>query len=492
MSESANTIIKYFYDRFLDIDYYPSSLKVILDLELKKIKNIKKEDLQKFQKCNITSFRDLCNLEQSDYEKLINQSFIEKTILNNTIIAATLIANAWNKRNIYLNKPKMKVVMVGLDFAGKTSLINRLIHDYNYNEIINIEPTIGANIEEYQSKWLNLILWDLGGQKDNIVEYLESPEKFFVQIDVLIFVIDSQDDIRYNEAAHYLKDLTGILTFLNEKPYIVVLLNKVDSDIVDDPDFQIKLEYLMDKIYNIFNNSQKSWNFELIPTSIYNFYSTEPEIAKSIKRIFSKEKSERKLDTLQDIEKKLEKILNINLTLMDKVVSDLSEIKRILFRLTPSDISHSLFPVPFKNVPIEDKVVGQRLDQREEKKKRKIKINELKKRRKPKKVIGPPKRLESITSPIEINQNIKNNEKITEEKLKKIKTELIQISRSSNLPSTPPLAPKKDSINIDSLKPPPPRITSKNEGSLEITRKHIIFELKELFMKKGLVPHKNL
>ncbi|KKN31368.1 hypothetical protein LCGC14_0824690 [marine sediment metagenome] len=207
----------------------------------------------------------------------------------------------------------MKVVMVGLDFAGKTSLINRLIHDYNYNEIINIEPIIGANIEEYQSKWLNLILWDLGGQKDNIVEYLESPEKFFVQLDVLIFVIDSQDDIRYNEAAHYLKDLTGILTFLNEKPYIVVLLNKVDSDIVDDPDFQIKLEYLMDKIYNIFNNSQKSWNFELIPTSIYNFYSTEPEIAKSIKRIFSKEKSERKLDTLVDIEKTLEKILNIKI-----------------------------------------------------------------------------------------------------------------------------------------------------------------------------------
>lgn len=82
MPESANTIIKYFCDRFLDIDYYPSSLKVILDLELKIIKNIKKADLQKFQKFNITSFRDLCNLEQSDYEKLINHSFIEKNYIN--------------------------------------------------------------------------------------------------------------------------------------------------------------------------------------------------------------------------------------------------------------------------------------------------------------------------------------------------------------------------------------------------------------------------
>ncbi len=142
MSESANTIIKYFCDRFLDLDYYPSSLKVILDLELKKIKNIKKEDLQKFQDFNITSFRDLCNLEQSDYEKLINHSFIEKTILNNTIKAATLIANAWNKRYIYLKKPKMNVVVVGLDFADKTSLINRLIHDYNYNEMILMFPLL--------------------------------------------------------------------------------------------------------------------------------------------------------------------------------------------------------------------------------------------------------------------------------------------------------------------------------------------------------------
>ncbi len=456
MPESANTIIKYFCDRFLDIDYYPSSLKVILDLELKIIKNIKKADLQKFQKFNITSFRDLCNLEQSDYEKLINHSFIEKTILTNTIIAATLIANAWNKRNIYLKKPKMKVVVVGLDFAGKTSLINRLIHDYNYNDMINIEPTIGANIEEYQSKWLNLILWDLGGQKDNINEYVESPEKFFVQLDVLIFVIDSQDDIRYNEAAQYLRDLTEILIFLNENPYIVVLLNKVDSDIVDDPDFQIKLEYLMDKISNIFDKSQKTWNFELIPTSVYNFYSTEPEITKSIKRIFSKEKSERKLDTLQDIEKKLEKILNINLKLMDKVVSELSEIKRVLFRFTPSDISHSLFPIPFENVPIEYKAVGQGSNQREEKKKKKAKINKSKKKREPKNVIGSPKRIKSISPPIEVEQKIKNNQKITEEKLKKIKTELIPISQSSNLPSTPPIAPNKAYINIDSLKPPPP------------------------------------
>ena len=41
MSESAKAIIKYFCDRFLDIDYYPTSLKSILDLEIDKLRNIR-------------------------------------------------------------------------------------------------------------------------------------------------------------------------------------------------------------------------------------------------------------------------------------------------------------------------------------------------------------------------------------------------------------------------------------------------------------------
>ncbi|MFX1364393.1 MAG: ADP-ribosylation factor-like protein [Promethearchaeota archaeon] len=494
MSESANTIIKYFCDRFLDIEYYPSNLKAILDFDLHKIKNIKKEDLLKFQKFNIKTFRDLCNLDQSDYDRLINHSFIEKNLLNNIIIAATLIANSWNKRSIYLNKPKMKVVVAGLDFAGKTSLINRLIHDYNYNDMNNIEPTIGTNIEEYHSKWLNLILWDLGGQKDNINEYLESPEKFFVQLDVLIFVIDAQDDNRYNEAVRYLNDLIEIFTFLNENPYILVLINKVDSDIAEDPDFQIKLEYLMDKITNIFINSQKSWNFELIPTSIYNFYSSEPEIAKSIKKIFTKEKSETHLDTITEINEKLERILNINLELMDKIVSDFSKIKQTLFRFTHSNVSQSLFNIPIQDVPCKNSFDKQKTNQKDRTKKKESKKKELKKRERIKKVIGPPKRLESIISPNEITQNIKNNHKITEEKLKEIKNDLTPTPKSSDLRSTPPIAPKKGYLSKADLKPPPPppKIAIKNDTSLQGNRKQIISELKELFIRRGLVPHKNI
>ena len=67
MSESAKTIIKYFCDRFLDIDYYPTSIKAILDLEISKLKNIEEDDIIKFNKIKLKDLRDLSLVSVSDY-----------------------------------------------------------------------------------------------------------------------------------------------------------------------------------------------------------------------------------------------------------------------------------------------------------------------------------------------------------------------------------------------------------------------------------------
>jgi len=439
MSESAKTIIKYFCDRFLDIDYYPTSLKSILDLEINKLKNLGEEDISKFNKIKLFNLRDLSLVPVSDYEKLSKKAQINDITFKKALIAAILIANSWSKRTQYLKKPKMKVVVAGLNYAGKTSLINRLVNDINYNDMINLEPTIGANVEEYQSEKIDLILWDLGGQKDNIDEYLESPEMFFVQVDVLIFVVDSQDDVRYIDAVKYLNDLTNILAFLNENPYFVVLLNKADSDVVNDPDFQIKMEYLTDKISDVFMKSEKSWNFDITPTSIYNFYSSEPDIAKSIKNIFSKEQSELDSSTiLPRIEDKLQKILDINLKLMDKVVVELSELKRAVVRISPSDISQSLFSVPFEKVPLDYVSENQSISEKEKKKKKKGKPRDsAKKLKKTKGAAGPPKRLKEMIAPEPTEIRNVESKKISKNKIIAAKTSL----SANTQVKTPPVAP---------------------------------------------------
>jgi len=492
MSESAKTIIKYFCDRFLDIDYYPTSLNSILDLGINKLKNLEEKDVNKFNSIKLFNLRDLSMVPVSDYKKLSKKGQINSITFKKAQIAAVLIANSWSKRKQYLTKPKMKVVVAGLNYAGKTSLINRLINDINYNDMINLEPTIGANVEEYQSEKIDLILWDLGGQKDNINEYLESPERFFVQVDVLIFVVDSQDDVRYNEAVKYLNDLTNILAFLNERPYFVVLLNKADSDVVNDPDFQIKVEYLTDKISDVFMKSEKSWNFDITPTSIYNFYSSEPDIAKRIKNLFSKEKSELDSSTiLPNIEEKLLKILDINLSFMNKVVVELSELKRAIFRISPSDISQSLFSVPFEKVPLDYISENQSIREKKKKKKKKGKSEDSpKKVKKAKGAVGPPKRLKEMKVPESTERKKKENQKTSRNNIIAAKSSLSSNTQAEVPPVAPRIPQNSGSVTIESLKPPPPPPPPppvRMSGSSRSPRTDVISELKELLVKRGLV-----
>ena len=504
MSESAKTIIKYFCDRFLDIDYYPTNLKTILNLHLDDLKNISTDELEKFQKLNINSLRDLSNLNKKQIEKILKKDLIDKHTLYNSLIAATLIQNAWNKRKLYRKKPKMKVVVAGLDFAGKTSLINRLINDYNYKDMINLNPTKGAHVEEFQSDRLDLILWDLGGQKDNIDEYLESPERFFIQIDVLIFVIDSQDDVRYSEAIKYLEDLIEILEFLNESPHFLILLNKADYDKLEDPDFQIQIEYLTEKISEKFKNSSKSKSFEITPTSIYNFYSNEPEITKSIKDIFSKQRDQTNQNfEFPDLETKLQDIMDINLKLMDKMVSELSEIKLLVQKLTDPTVKQSVNLNILDDSHSDYKTISKKSTEVKKKRKKKERIEKQKKIKKRRKSSSPPKRLSNHQYG-EMNRELsEKDDKLTGEDLKALKSSLRSISPISNqiitetttqndtFPTHPPVAPPTNTmmnkLDISSLKPPPPPPQTLSNTSPGSNRLQVINELKDMFKKRKLI-----
>jgi small GTP-binding protein len=496
MSESAKTIIKYFCDRFLELDYYPTSIKAILDLELNKLKDVDSDIKNALEKIEITTIREASELTQKQYRKLLKKDDINESILRNIYISSRLISNSWKKRKEYLKKPQMKVVIAGLDFAGKTSLINRLVHNYDYHDLMNLEPTKGANIEEFQSDKLNLVLWDLGGQKRHVEEYLEEPEKFFVQVDVLIFVIDSQDDVRYDDAVEYLNDLLNIMEYMDEFPYVLVLLNKADSDIINDPDFQIKIEYLNDKVTNLFEKKENSWNFEIIPTSIYNFYSNEPDIAKSIKNFFSKqyEKGEQKIP---EIDAKLEKILDINLKLMDNISSELSEMKRLLIRISPAKVSGSLYDIPFREVP-PDFVT-------EEDKKKKVSGFTSSK--------STPQPLDF--SEVSKSKTKSRNEEILKKKAPKKPPMAPKQSSSAEMAESPPTAPppggpsdmtpksQKSKVDSKDLNPPPPppktdsiseKGSKKSLTKSELrargrahARRDIISELKDLFKKRGIV-----
>uniref|UniRef100_A0A7S3Q2U3 ADP-ribosylation factor n=1 Tax=Chaetoceros debilis TaxID=122233 RepID=A0A7S3Q2U3_9STRA len=83
---------------------------------------------------------------------------------------------------------EFKVIMVGLDAAGKTTVLFNL----KLAEVVNTIPTIGFNVENIQYKNLSFTVWDIGGQ-DKIRKLWKH---YYNNNHGIIFVVDSCDGNR--------------------------------------------------------------------------------------------------------------------------------------------------------------------------------------------------------------------------------------------------------------------------------------------------------
>ncbi|XP_045839803.1 putative ADP-ribosylation factor-like protein 5C isoform X5 [Meles meles] len=54
-----------------------------------------------------------------------------------------------------------KVIIVGLDNAGKTTIL----YQFLMNEVVHTSPTIGSNVEEIVLRKTHFLVWDIGGQE---------------------------------------------------------------------------------------------------------------------------------------------------------------------------------------------------------------------------------------------------------------------------------------------------------------------------------------
>ena len=109
--------------------------------------------------------------------------------------------------------------MLGLDAAGKTTTLYKL----KLGENVTTIPTIGFNVETLQYKKISITVWDVGGQ-DKLRPLWRH---YFQGTDALIYVVDSCDHDRVDEACQSLH------TILNSKELdsttLLVFANKQDS-----------------------------------------------------------------------------------------------------------------------------------------------------------------------------------------------------------------------------------------------------------------------
>merc|ERR1712050_609856 len=84
-----------------------------------------------------------------------------------------------------LGNKEVRILILGLDNAGKTTILYRLQVD----EVVQTIPTIGFNVETVQYKNIKFQVWDLGGQT-SIRPYWRC---YYPNTDAIIFVVDSAD-----------------------------------------------------------------------------------------------------------------------------------------------------------------------------------------------------------------------------------------------------------------------------------------------------------
>jgi len=119
--------------------------------------------------------------------------------------------------NRLFGSTSMRILMVGLDAAGKTTILYKL----KLGEVVTTIPTIGFNVETVEYKNISFTVWDVGGQ-DKIRPLWRH---YFSNTQGLIFVVDSNDRERIEEAASELKKMANedelkdavILIFANKQ-----------------------------------------------------------------------------------------------------------------------------------------------------------------------------------------------------------------------------------------------------------------------------------
>jgi small GTP-binding protein len=168
------------------------------------------------------------------------------------------------------NSPK-KILIMGLDNAGKTSIVLSLKGHKNLLTFYSLNPTKGINIVNVEALDSRFNIWDFGGQKVYRSKYMEDFGNYIKGIGKIIYVLDVQNEERYETALGYLAQIVEKLKKHNLNVDFSIFLHKYDPGI----------KFNTSKIQRLVKNINKKMDdapfpYEIYKTTIYTTFSKTP------------------------------------------------------------------------------------------------------------------------------------------------------------------------------------------------------------------------
>jgi len=120
-------------------------------------------------------------------------------------------------KRLFISPRDYRILVLGLDAAGKTTLLYKL----KIAETVHTIPTIGFNVESLEYRNIHFTMWDIGGQE----KIRPLWKHYYHNTDALIYVVDSNDGERMRDAADELQKMlsqdelanTVLLVFANKQ-----------------------------------------------------------------------------------------------------------------------------------------------------------------------------------------------------------------------------------------------------------------------------------
>ena len=172
------------------------------------------------------------------------------------------------------NKNIKKILVLGLDNSGKTSIVKSLKGVKNIHSFCSINPTIGVNLENFELLESSFNIWDFGGQLLYRAEFLKEFEKYIKEVEKIIYVIDIQDTQKYDLSLKYLDEIIKKVINLKINIDFSIFLHKNDLDIeLINPDFdKSNIDNLITKIKSLIPDD---FNYSLFKTAISTIFEKE-------------------------------------------------------------------------------------------------------------------------------------------------------------------------------------------------------------------------